>query len=91
VTAFSSPWFGSCPGGAASEGHGEAKGCPATEVVLPTWFLFFDSGSTESAGMKIQMWSVDRVIPYKRNPQRNEDAVEKVATSLKPRGKTRCL
>lgn len=43
--------------------------------------------------MKIQMWSVDRVIPYKRNPRRNEDAVEKVAASIKefgmnkPRGK----
>jgi DNA modification methylase len=36
--------------------------------------------------MKIQMWSVDRVIPYKRNPRRNEDAVAKVAASIKEFG-----
>jgi hypothetical protein len=29
------------------------------------------------------MWSVDRVIPYERNPRRNEDAVEKVAAFIK--------
>lgn len=36
--------------------------------------------------MKIQLWSVDRVIPYKRNPRRNEDAVAKVAASIKEFG-----
>jgi DNA modification methylase len=36
--------------------------------------------------MKIQLWSVDKVIPYKRNPRRNEDAVEKVAASIKEFG-----
>ncbi len=36
--------------------------------------------------MKIQMWSVDRVIPYKGNPRRNEQAVEKVAASIKEFG-----
>src|ERR1700732_4840413 len=36
--------------------------------------------------MKVQMWSVDRVIPYKRNPRRNEDAVEKGAVSIKEFG-----
>ncbi len=36
--------------------------------------------------MKIQMWSVDKVIPYKRNPRRNDDGVEKVAASIKEFG-----
>jgi DNA modification methylase len=36
--------------------------------------------------MKIQTWSVDRVLPYKRNPQRNDEAVEKVAASIKAFG-----
>ena len=36
--------------------------------------------------MKIQMWGVDKVIPYKRNPRRNDDAVEKVAASIKEFG-----
>lgn len=36
--------------------------------------------------MKIQMWNVDRVVPYKRNPRRNEDAVAKVALSIKEFG-----
>ncbi|MBZ5700271.1 MAG: ParB N-terminal domain-containing protein [Acidobacteriia bacterium] len=36
--------------------------------------------------MKIEQWSVSRVIPYKRNPRRNEDAVEKVARSIKEFG-----
>src|ERR1700730_15506431 len=36
--------------------------------------------------MKINMVSVEKVFPYKRNPRRNEDAVEKVATSIKEFG-----
>ena len=36
--------------------------------------------------MKIEQWSVERIIPYKRNPRRNEDAVEKVAASIKAFG-----
>ena len=32
------------------------------------------------------MWSIDRVIPYKQNPRRNDDAVEKVAASIKEFG-----
>lgn len=36
--------------------------------------------------MKIQLWTVDKVTPYKKNPRRNEDAVEKVAASLKEFG-----
>jgi DNA modification methylase len=36
--------------------------------------------------MKIQMWSVDKVLPYKRNPRKNEDAVEKVAASIREFG-----
>jgi DNA modification methylase len=36
--------------------------------------------------MKIQMVSVDKIYPYKRNPRRNEQAVEKVAASIKEFG-----
>jgi DNA methylase/ParB-like nuclease domain len=36
--------------------------------------------------MKVQLWSVDKVFPYQRNPRRNEDAVEKVAASIKEFG-----
>jgi DNA modification methylase len=36
--------------------------------------------------MKIQMWSVDKVVPYKRNPRHNDDAVAKVAASIKEFG-----
>jgi DNA modification methylase len=36
--------------------------------------------------MKIQMWSVDKVVPYKKNPRRNDDAVEKVAASIRAFG-----
>ena len=36
--------------------------------------------------MKIQLWNVDKVIPYKRNPRRNEDALEKVAASIREFG-----
>lgn len=36
--------------------------------------------------MKIQMLGVGAITPYKRNPRRNEDAVEKVAASIKAFG-----
>jgi DNA modification methylase len=36
--------------------------------------------------MKIQQCGVEKIIPYKRNPRRNEDAVEKVAASIKEFG-----
>jgi DNA modification methylase len=36
--------------------------------------------------VKIQQWPVEKVFPYKRNPRHNEDAVEKVAASIKEFG-----
>lgn len=36
--------------------------------------------------MKIEMMAIDKVIPYARNPRRNESAVDKVAASLKEFG-----
>jgi hypothetical protein len=36
--------------------------------------------------MKIQRWSIDKVISYKRNPRRNDEAVDKVAASIKEFG-----
>jgi DNA modification methylase len=36
--------------------------------------------------MNIEQWTVDKVIPYKRNPRRNDDAIEKVAASIKQFG-----
>jgi hypothetical protein len=32
--------------------------------------------------MNVEMWSIDRVRPYERNPRKNSTAVEKVAQSL---------
>lgn len=39
-----------------------------------------------AAEMKVSAWPVDKVIPYKGNPRKNEDAVEKVAASIKEFG-----
>ena len=36
--------------------------------------------------MRIEWWDIDRVIPYKNNPRHNDDAVEKVANSLREFG-----
>jgi DNA modification methylase len=36
--------------------------------------------------VKIQMVGVDKIFPYKKNPRRNEDAVEKVAASIRDFG-----
>lgn len=36
--------------------------------------------------MKVQMLAVEKVTPYRRNPRRNEGAVEKVAASIKEFG-----
>lgn len=36
--------------------------------------------------MRIEWWDIDRVIPYENNPRNNDDAVEKVANSLREFG-----
>lgn len=36
--------------------------------------------------MKVEMWSIDKVIPYARNPRKNDAAVPKVMASLKEYG-----
>lgn len=36
--------------------------------------------------MKIEWWDIDKVVPYDNNPRHNDDAVEKVANSLKTFG-----
>jgi DNA modification methylase len=36
--------------------------------------------------MKIEQWRISRVLPYKGNPRKNDDAVEKVAASIKEFG-----
>lgn len=36
--------------------------------------------------MRIEWWDIDRVIPYENNPRHNDDAVEKVANSLREFG-----
>ena len=36
--------------------------------------------------MQIEMWSIDRVIPYPGNPRVNDDAVPAVAASIKEFG-----
>ncbi len=36
--------------------------------------------------MKVSAWAVEKVIPYKGNPRKNEAAVDKVAASIKEFG-----
>ena len=36
--------------------------------------------------LKVSTWSVEKITPYKGNPRKNEDAVEKVAASIKEFG-----
>jgi DNA modification methylase len=36
--------------------------------------------------MKVSSWDVDKLIPYKQNPRKNEGAVEKLAASIKEFG-----
>ena len=36
--------------------------------------------------MQIEMWPIERVKPYERNPRINDDAVASVAASLKEYG-----
>lgn len=33
--------------------------------------------------MKVEMWQIDRPVPYARNPRKNDGAVDKVAASIK--------
>jgi ParB-like chromosome segregation protein Spo0J len=39
-----------------------------------------------AADMHIELWPIDRVVPYDRNPRLNDDAVDAVAASLKEFG-----
>lgn len=43
-------------------------------------------GSTEAPEMQIEYWDIDRLIPYSRNPRRNDDAVPKMAGLIKEFG-----
>jgi len=36
--------------------------------------------------MRIEWWDIDKVVPYENNPRHNDDAVEKVANSLREFG-----
>lgn len=45
------------------------------------------SPRVESAsGPRVEMWPIDRPKPYERNPRRNDNAVEKVAASIREFG-----
>lgn len=36
--------------------------------------------------MKVELWKIERVKPYDKNPRRNDAAVDRVAASLKEFG-----
>ena len=36
--------------------------------------------------MQVELWAVEKVVPYARNPRKNGDAVAKVAASIKDFG-----
>ena len=38
------------------------------------------------AELKVEMWPIDRCIPYCRNPRRNEHAIPKMASLIKEFG-----
>jgi len=80
------PADGVLPGVAALAGDGDRPIRPATDFFDGFGFCFSQWASSGRLGVKVQMWSVDRVVPYQRNPRRNDDAVEKVAASMKEFG-----
>jgi len=42
--------------------------------------------------MEIQIWPIDKLIPYERNPRKNDAAVERMCASLREFGfKIPCL
>jgi len=38
------------------------------------------------AGLKVETWSIDRLIPYARNPRRNDEQVDRMASAIKEFG-----
>ena len=36
--------------------------------------------------LKVEMWPVERLVPYARNPRRNDEQVEKMAASIREFG-----
>lgn len=43
-------------------------------------------GGTEAPEMQIEYWDIDKLVPYVRNPRRNDDAVPKMAGLIKEFG-----
>jgi ParB-like chromosome segregation protein Spo0J len=43
-------------------------------------------GGTEAPEMQIEYWDIDKLIPYARNPRKNDDAVPKMAGLIKEFG-----
>lgn len=45
-----------------------------------------------SMGMEVQLWPIDRLIPYARNPRKNDQAVDRMCASIREFGfKIPCL
>ena len=38
------------------------------------------------AGLKVETWSIDRLIPYARNPRRNDEQVDRMASAIREFG-----
>ena len=36
--------------------------------------------------LKVEMWPMERLVPYARNPRRNDEQVEKMAASIREFG-----
>jgi hypothetical protein len=54
----------------------------APDVLAPKYFdgfcfSFSIRRSFTRARMNVRQWTVDKVIPYKRNPRRNDEAAKK--------------
>jgi integrase len=42
--------------------------------------------TSQALDLHIEMWPIDRLVPYTRNPRRNDDAVNRMASSLREYG-----
>jgi DNA modification methylase len=45
-----------------------------------------DEGQREGIGCRVELWAVDRLRPYERNPRKNDHAVEQMVASIREFG-----
>ena len=53
---------------------------------VPGWAVSRCSFNLEYGLMQILMWPLSRLVPYRRNPRKNDHAVDQMAASIKQFG-----